>query len=436
MVLSSTRARRDTNMPSVAELKKLLLKKRGLSDSGHKAELDARLAEAVLLLLAVGNPAPLTPGQLAAAREARNEECSAVVALPAPVQLVALSQLSVVQLWRVRRVSRHFRRLATEVLEGLPRLVSVGGVRLDRCGRSTPRLDGHQKLVRSPAVEVEVLNLSTMRWSAAGARGPPSLPAPPLQHTHSLAAFSDGRVVVAGGTLHPVQALQWVPGSAAWSTLPDMALERPYAMAVALPDGRLLVGGGNEDDSAEVLAADGSGWAPVALMTARRKYSAVIGLLQSGRVIVAGGCSERDGCALDTAEQWDPVQDTWTALPPLALKTPDGAAGCVLLNGRFAVVGGVDMIDEHCLEDGEVYDPIAGRWDPLPNMATGRKDHALVAVAGGMIAIGGAQMKGAADELYDEESGRWLALPHAMRVPRDGLARVVSVPAYALAFKN
>ena len=48
-----------------------------------------------------------------AAVEAQNEE-SALVLLPARFHVMVLSQLSVVQLWRARQVSRHFNRWAIE----------------------------------------------------------------------------------------------------------------------------------------------------------------------------------------------------------------------------------------------------------------------------------------------------------------------------------
>ena len=54
-----------------------------------------------------------------AAVEAQNEE-SALVLLPARFHVMVLSQLSVVQLWRARAVSRQFYHAATEVLKGLP----------------------------------------------------------------------------------------------------------------------------------------------------------------------------------------------------------------------------------------------------------------------------------------------------------------------------
>jgi hypothetical protein len=72
---------------------------------------------------------------LAAAREARNEECSALVQLMGSAHLgeheqsgpYILRSLSVVALWRLRRVSRSFRRWGTEALAAMPRPVMFGG---------------------------------------------------------------------------------------------------------------------------------------------------------------------------------------------------------------------------------------------------------------------------------------------------------------------
>ena len=50
-----------------------------------------------------------------------------------------------------------------------------------------------------------------------------------------------------------------------------------------------------------------------------------------------------------------------------------------------------------------------------------------MAVAGGLLAVGGIT----APELYEEESGRWVTLPHAMAEKRSATG-LVSVPAAAL----
>lgn len=110
------------------------------------------------------------------------------------------------------------------------------------------------------------------------------------------------------------------------------------------------------------------------------------------------------------------------------------ASGCVLADGRFAVVGGY-ADDGEMRKDGEVF--AAGRWEPLhADLLSNRSAHALVAVAGGMIAIGGEDEGAVAAELFDEESRRWLALPHRLAVPRDYRAHVVSWPHVAQLHEN
>ena len=62
----------------------------------------------------------------------------------------------------------------------------------------------------------------------------------------------------------------------------------------------------------------------------------------------------------------------------------------------------------------------------------------MVAVAGGLLAVGGVDAYEAAppDELFDEASGRWFALPHPMAEPRRLAAVLVSLPAAALAVQT
>ena len=71
-------------------------------------------------------------------------------------------------------------------------------------------------------------------------------------------------------------------------------------------------------------------------------------------------------------------------------------------------------------------------------MAHARSTHGVVAVSGGLLAVGGgrpgAERNGGMppDELFDEASGRWFELPHPMTQPRSD-AVVVSLPTAALA---
>jgi hypothetical protein len=144
-------------------------------------------------------------------------------------------------------------------------------------------------------------------------------------------------------------------------------------------------------------------------------------------VLVAGGKSGiGDDTALNTAEMSDPATQKWTALPQMAHGRVYLAAH-VLPSGRVAVLGGVGT-DGMTRKDGEVFDPVKCEWEPLgEEMVNEHTNVSVMAVASGLVAVG----DGHKPELYDEESGRWLTLPHAMTEKRRGTG-LVSVPAAAL----
>ena len=68
--------------------------------------------------------------------------------------------------------------------------------------------------------------------------------------------------------------------------------------------------------------------------------------------------------------------------------------------------------------------------------AHGARAHDVVAVAGGLLAVGGADVDDEGNlppaELFDEASGRWFELPHALAEPR-GACVACSLPAEVLA---
>eukprot|EP01045_Picozoa_sp_COSAG04_P024557 COSAG04_NODE_3080_length_3189_cov_3.872168_2_plen_422_part_00 len=351
-----------------------------------------------------------------------------------------LRAFSVVELWRLRRVCRAFHRWGTAALAAMPRIAAIGG---QVAGDGTT--DG-----------VEVLDLSTMRWHLHHLM--PALPA--ARRYHSSCSFPDGRVVVVGGeSLNQRRsALQWAPGATIWTVLPNPATGRQDAVAVPMADGKAMAIGGWGDDpdkvglsadgteegddrlaSVEMLAADGSGWSTIAPMGTHRDGPAAA-VLRCGKVLVAGGYCDRPfdqpSRELKTAELWDPQTEAWSDLPPMA-GGRQGAGSCVLPSGRVAVVGGFTTEhhahDHHERVDGEAFDPRSRTWQPLPNMTHHRNEHGVVAVAGGMLAVGGVDDECVPDELFDEVSGKWLEMPHPMIKPRLKCSGcVVSLPAAAL----
>ena len=191
--------------------------------------------------------------------------------------------------------------------------------------------------------------------------------------------------------------------------------------------------------SVEVLAADGSAWTAAApLATPRSTMGAA--LMPCGKVVVAGGLGD-DYEFLDSVEVWDPETDQWSPLPPLFWPR-NCPAVCALPSGGVAVAGGLRSWDE--LKTVEVLPGLGANdvWEMGTSMQASRRNHSLLPVAGGMIAVGG-DMGGLA-EVYDEASRRWYALPgsshligdnwcdDALEAEKFGMEVVVQLPAAAL----
>jgi hypothetical protein len=369
--------------------------------------------------VAMARAAPLLGAErLATSREACNRGCSELIRMLERADLgggnayVVFGHLSMLELWRARGVCKAFGRWAHEALTRLSRPVVVGGANSSStCG----------------VLAVEAMNLATLQWTAHPAITVPPLPEP--LKFHSMTSSAAGEVTVAGGlkgNSGGQQAFRWKPGSQRWESLPPMSGKRCFASAVTLTDGRTLVAGGsNHEDgtlaSVEVLAADASGWETMAPMPTARKDFA-IGQLSSGHVIVAGGSHWGDdgrSVSPTTVDLWDPVTNTWSALPPIPYG-PEDSCGCVLpRSGHFAVIGGSSNESDG---PGTVFDPIKQVWESLPSMnlaTTSNKLYSLaVPVAGGLLAWGVAE--GCYRwELFDEIHRRWFTLPHHQMISKD-----------------
>ena len=107
-----------------------------------------------------------------------------------------------------------------------------------------------------------------------------------------------------------------------------------------------------------------------------------------------------------------------------------GCSGCVLSDGRFAVLGGEDnneplsSCEALTVDDDE-------HWVMLPPMHAARTKFACVAVAGCIVVAGGSRREGIgwvhlrSAEVFDEVFDRWLQLPCDLP-PNAGLANMGS----------
>lgn len=189
---------------------------------------------------------------------------------------------------------------------------------------------------------------------------------------HVGVALPNGRVLVAGGAndnTRLASAEIFDPASRSWSAAPSMASQRYGHAAVALADGRVLVLGGHSLDqpcnetwilkSAEIYDPASGAWSSAASMNVARNSPAAI-RLADGRVLVAGG-GNRCGGVYQFAELYNPATNAWAMTGSMNVQR-QAAAAALLSDGRVLVVGGIGGSPFFgSLASAEIYDPATGR---------------------------------------------------------------------------
>ena len=223
-------------------------------------------------------------------------------------------------------------------------------------------------------------------------------------------AARDEKSQLPGGALTSAELFDPIHGT--WTPAEPMTDARSGHRAVLLDDGRVLVVGGElpaGDGGVGALAycelydPDTGRWSPTAdLAVARSGHQAT--LLPDHRVLVTGGDAvvAADGTysprSLDSAEVFDPVQETWT---PVAAMPGGGRSrhrAVALRSGIVLVVGGSGGPEFTAGYRAVLaYDPQAEDWTSLAGVDEGRSSFALavlddqrVLVTGGVAAAGAA----------------------------------------------
>ncbi|WP_437317161.1 Kelch repeat-containing protein [Sorangium sp. So ce385] len=244
-------------------------------------------------------------------------------------------------------------------------------------------------------------------------------PAPPMQRAriaHTATLLPDGRVLVAGGEEPDVRfaAELYDPATDTWTHTGPMQRARTGHTATLLLDGRvLLVDGSTVDDGesyAEVYDPATDAWGLTSPTPSSRTWHTAT-LLPNGKVLVAGGY-DLDG-VVDTAELYDPATDTWTATSPMFHRRA-GHVATLLPNGKALVAGG-DGLQEGGVPASpraEVYDPATDTWSPAGRLQRGRRYCTATVLPSGQLLLAGGQedergLRLDSAELYDPATDTW-----------------------------
>jgi hypothetical protein len=290
------------------------------------------------------------------------EESDWAIDLPSEVWALVAEHRGVVGACQLRRVNKASRAGCDEYLSGLPGLVVCGG----------------RASAGGSVRDVLRLDLATMRWE----------PMPALvtgRRLHACCAVR-GALVVLGGVIggrrtSSVEILSSEEGGA-FVELPPLScggIEGAAAIVVDESDsaaGQVLLLGGWDGSglvsTVQLVDLATGACAPQSNLLHPRCTSASRRLLD-GRIVCAGGF----GGESSSAELWGPPEQgaadapwIWRELPAMSADR-SCCSGCVMSDGRFAVLGGFTTSCEALAFDGDAH------WDPLPPMHETRAHFAL-----------------------------------------------------------
>jgi Kelch motif protein len=206
------------------------------------------------------------------------------------------------------------------------------------------------------------------------------------------------------------------PSTPQWQTIGELSQPRAFASAVALSDGKILVVGGFDRLSPDVMNGQSELIDPatgqVTLLPHRLlgRVHQTITSAWDDLVVVAGGVEfqETYWSPVDRVDVFRPSQRAWVLGAPLRHARSDHAA-TALIDGRVLVTGG--NANTTLLGSAEIYNPRTDTWTDVAPMPSPRTQHSAVTLFDGRVLVsGGIDSSGAATNttfIYDPAIDSW-----------------------------
>ena len=345
------------------------------------------------------------------------------------------------------------RRLVADAATGVRPIVADDIARSTMASTTAPvgrvaTLRGPRRPARLAALGLVVLLASVVGAAILGGR-PPAIQGvfvdgPSLVEDRFLSALAmpDGRVLVGvgpgDGSVIGQRTLLLEPrtGELTPTSTPPPGLA-VTSMAL-LRDGRVLfVAGSVSGPGATVYDLLADRFEVIAEPISSRAMPFLV-TLSDGRVLVGGGDTEAGAVA--EMEMFDPVSGTFRPTGPMTRRRGFGLSGVLLPDGRVLVAGGSPELGA----SAELFDPASGTWSLTGEMTVARGgffsstllDDGRVLLAGGFVPVAGDPTAfpstTATAEIYDPATGRFTAvgpmaaprLLHAASILSDGTVLV------------
>ena len=278
-------------------------------------------------------------------------------------------------------------------------------------------------------LRADIPHVSSGAWVSAGEVGA-------LPQGAASVGLPDGRVLIAGGEIDGAPSARvtfYDPSTGLWSTGSDLIVPRTGHAMSLLKDGRVLIAGGTtaSDPTFDIEIYNSTTASSVhgGDMTLPR-FGHGAATLRDGRVLIVGGS---DGTSpLSGAEIFDP--STGVSVGVAAMSTARvNATATALLDGHVLVAGGTDGTT--ALASAEIYDPATTSFFGTGAMQVARSGHVAVLLpSNNQVLISGGTSAGAAlAELYADWRDGFALVPNQPTTARSGAIAGALRP-YDLAF--